>query len=157
MIVAKTFRWEGAHRLPWHDGLCSNLHGHSYRMVVEVEGPPDDRGMVIDFKEIKRIIKPLVEQWDHATFVHEEDAELLDVLFKTGWKHFVLPYDSTSENVARFAADYLCTEAGDALRARGLTSVRVTVQETETCYAVYARTVGAETAVTKDDLIAASS
>ncbi|MBW2736594.1 MAG: 6-carboxytetrahydropterin synthase [Deltaproteobacteria bacterium] len=141
MKVAKKFQWEGAHRLPWHEGLCSNLHGHSYRMVVEVEGSLDEHGMVIDFTDIKRIITLLTKQWDHATLVHEEDTELLDVLLRAGWKHFVLPYDSTAENVARFAADFFCAEAADALRSRGLSTVRVTVHETETCYAVYTRAV----------------
>ena len=125
-------------------------------MVVEVEGPIDDRGMVIDFQAIKRIIKPLIAKWDHATLVHAEDTELLDVLNQTSWKHFILPYDTTSENVARYAADFLCIEGREVLRTRGLTSVNVTVQETETCYAVYTRAVEAETDVAVDDLIAAS-
>ena len=34
MKVAKRFRWEGAHRLPWHAGLCRHLHGHSYALTV---------------------------------------------------------------------------------------------------------------------------
>jgi 6-pyruvoyltetrahydropterin/6-carboxytetrahydropterin synthase len=115
-------------------------------MTVEVEGATDAQGMVIDFKAIKQVLKPLVEAWDHATLVHSGDEELLGMLRQHGWKHFVLPFDSTSENVARFAADYLCQEAGDALRTRGITSVRVCLQETETCYATYARAVDAESA-----------
>lgn len=43
MIVAKQFRWEGAHRLPWHDGLCKNNHGHSYKMEASVDGAVDAR------------------------------------------------------------------------------------------------------------------
>jgi 6-pyruvoyltetrahydropterin/6-carboxytetrahydropterin synthase len=144
MTVAKTFRWEGAHRLPWHDGLCSNLHGHSYRMIVEIEGSPDNHGMVIDFNEIKKILSPLVEQWDHATLVHTRDTELLEIVQQQGWKHFVLPYDSTSENVARFAADYFCTAGATEIQSRGLTTVRVIVQETRTCQAEYSRPLKTE-------------
>ncbi len=75
MKIAKRFRWEAAHRLPWHEGLCRNLHGHSYRMTVELEGEPDARGMVLDFKHLKRVLKPLVDAWDHAILVAESDAE----------------------------------------------------------------------------------
>ena len=135
MRVAKRFRWEAAHRLPWHDGPCRHLHGHSYAMEVTVEGPVDAQGMVIDFQEVKRAIKPLVEAWDHSTFVAQNDAELLGVLQQTGWRHYVLPYDSTSENLAQYAADHLCRDAADAFARLGVTSVRVRVQETETCYA----------------------
>ena len=38
MKVAKEFRWEMAHRLQHHKGKCSNLHGHSYKMIVEFKG-----------------------------------------------------------------------------------------------------------------------
>ena len=40
MKIAKEFRWEMGHRLPEHFGLCKNIHGHSYKMVVEFEGEP---------------------------------------------------------------------------------------------------------------------
>jgi len=135
MRVAKRFRWEAAHRLPWHDGPCRHLHGHSYRMEVVVEGPVDTKGMVIDFKDVKSALKPLVDAWDHATLVAHDDDELLSVLAQTGWRHYVLPFDSTSENVARYAADHLCRAAAETFARVGVTSVRVRVEETETCYA----------------------
>ena len=133
--VAKQFRWEGAHRLPWHDGGCSSLHGHSYRMVVELEGEPDERGMLIDFKDMKRVLKPLVEAWYHATLVAEYDTDLQHALQQLGSKYFILPFDSTSENLCAFVADYLEREGQEALRQHCITKVCVTVQETETCYA----------------------
>ena len=45
-------------------------------MVVEVVGEPDERGMVIDFQEIKKVLNPLVEAWDHAVLVADQDTEL---------------------------------------------------------------------------------
>ena len=146
MRVAKRFRWEGAHRLPWHDGPCRNLHGHSYSMEVVVEGPIDSRGMVIDFKDVKAALKPLVEAWDHATFVAHDDDELLGVMEQTGWKHYVLPFDSTSENLAQYAAEHLCREAADVFARLGVASVLVRLQETETCYAETVVHVGAQSA-----------
>jgi len=49
MKIAKEFRWEMGHRLPEHTGLCRNIHGHSYRMVVEITGDVLANGMIIDF------------------------------------------------------------------------------------------------------------
>jgi 6-pyruvoyltetrahydropterin/6-carboxytetrahydropterin synthase len=135
MTAAKHFRWEGAHRLPWYDGACKNLHGHSYRMTVALDGEPDARGMLIDFKEVKRILKPLVDAWDHATLIAADDAPLLAAVRGLDTKHFVLPGDTTSENLCRFVADYLGTEALDVLRRHGITTLRVRIEETETCYA----------------------
>lgn len=141
MKIAKRFRWEAAHRLPWHEGVCCNLHGHSYRMVVELEGTPDARGMLLDFKHLKKALMPLVDAWDHATLVASDDADLLRVMQQTGWKHVVLPFDTTAENLSRYVARYLCETAADLMQAHHIHVVRVRVAETETCYAEAEETV----------------
>ncbi|WP_115373198.1 6-pyruvoyl trahydropterin synthase family protein [Adhaeribacter pallidiroseus] len=69
MKIAKQFRWEGAHRLPNHKGNCKNLHGHSYAMIIQIEGTPNAEGILVDFADIKRILTPLIDAWDHATLV----------------------------------------------------------------------------------------
>lgn len=135
MKIAKQFRWEAAHRLPWHEGVCKNLHGHSYRMFVELEGTADGRGMVMDFKQLKALLAPLVEAWDHATLVAASDAELREVLCGAGWKHAVLPYDTTAENLSTYVADYLCAHAAAELLDHRIHTLRVRIAETETCYA----------------------
>ena len=137
MKVAKEFRWEAAHRLPGHDGGCRHLHGHSYRMTVELTGPLGEHGMVADFHEIKSWLRPLIADWDHATLVADTDQELLDVVRSHGWRHAVLPFDTTAENLCRFAAEFVVGTAGDRLETIGVTRVRVRVMETETCYAEY--------------------
>lgn len=69
--VCKTFKFEAAHQLPNHDGKCRNLHGHSYRVEVEAEGPvrrsdgEPDEGMVLDFAVLKAAWLPLFQQLDH--------------------------------------------------------------------------------------------
>ena len=147
MKIAKRFRWEAAHRLPWHEGICRNLHGHSYRMVVELEGDPDARGMVLDFQHLKRELQPLIEAWDHALLIDESDAELMAVARQTGWKHAVLPFDTTAENLSAYVAAYLCEHAAEMLRAHGIRSVRVRLEETETCYAEAEQAVATEVQV----------
>lgn len=135
MKAAKLFRWEAAHRLPWYDGPCSHLHGHSYRMLVEVEGTPDERGMLIDFKDLKALVGPLVKAWDHATLVGQDDRALYDACQALGTKLFVFPFDTTSENLCRYVADYLRDQAADVLAEQGITRVTIRLNETETCYA----------------------
>ncbi len=149
MKIAKRFRWEAAHRLPWHEGLCRNLHGHSYRMVVELEGEPDARGMVLDFQHLKKALAPLIDAWDHAILVDENDAQLMAVATQTGWKHAVLPFDTTAENLSDYVAAYLCEHAAEMLQTHRIRRVRVRLEETEMCYAEAERTV-AERAVASE-------
>jgi 6-pyruvoyltetrahydropterin/6-carboxytetrahydropterin synthase len=135
MKVAKRFRWEGAHRLPWHTEGCQHLHGHSYQMWVELSGEVPAQGMFIDFKEIKTILDPLVSAWDHAILVAESDEQLLAAIDLLASKHHVLPYDTTSENLCQYVADYLLTQASDLLVAHNIGTIKVKLQETETCFA----------------------
>ncbi|MEQ9103056.1 MAG: 6-carboxytetrahydropterin synthase [Rhodothermales bacterium] len=141
MKIAKRFRWEGAHRLPWHEGRCRDLHGHSYTMFVELEGEPDENGLLVDFKHVKNALAPLVDAWDHSTLVAAGDAKLLGIMQDAGWRHAVLPYDTTAENICIFVADHLIETSIDMLRARRIHAVRVRVQETETCWAEAERRV----------------
>ena len=135
MKVAKKFRWEGAHRLPWHTDGCQNLHGHSYQMWVELSGPTGMNGMLIEFKEIKKVLAPLVKSWDHGVLVADSDAELLQAIALLKSKHYILPFDTTSENICLFVIDYLCSNALDVLLQHNIERVYVKLQETETCYA----------------------
>jgi len=100
MKIAKEFRWEMGHRLPNHPGHCRNLHGHSYRMVVEIEGEMNpNTGMVIDFADLKAIVKPLVDELDHAFLCQESDVEVKELLEKNDWKRVMIPVPSTVENI----------------------------------------------------------
>lgn len=69
IVVAKEFRFEAAHKLPYHDGKCRGLHGHSYRFTLEVRGDlvlsGPKYGMVIDYKDIGSVAKEILEKLDH--------------------------------------------------------------------------------------------
>lgn len=100
MKIAKEFRWEMGHRLPAHDGHCKHLHGHSYRLVVEVEGDLNpETGMVIDFGYISTIVKPFLNELDHAFLCEEDDHEVRAFLEKMDFKRYLIPYASTVENI----------------------------------------------------------
>ena len=66
--LIKTFRFEAAHSLTGvpEGHKCRRIHGHSYRLDVHVEGPVDEAsGMVMDFHEIQKVVKPIIEELDH--------------------------------------------------------------------------------------------
>ena len=64
--VTRSFTFEAAHQLPWHEGKCRHLHGHSYRLEVTVEGPVGDHGIVVDFADIKAVVKrDVIAAYDH--------------------------------------------------------------------------------------------
>ena len=69
ITVTKKFEFEAAHYLPDYDGLCGNLHGHSYKMEVEVEkGNIEDSYMVIDFSRLKSIVVDnILHRLDHGS------------------------------------------------------------------------------------------
>jgi 6-pyruvoyltetrahydropterin/6-carboxytetrahydropterin synthase len=67
MIVTKVFTFEAAHKLEGYDGKCANLHGHRYKLEVSVKGDVGADGMVMDFKEIKKIVQEMViSKLDHG-------------------------------------------------------------------------------------------
>ena len=67
MEICKEFKFEASHVLPYHKGLCSNLHGHSWKLTVYVRGPVDEEtGMVVDYGDIKSSIQPIIDDLDHA-------------------------------------------------------------------------------------------
>jgi 6-pyruvoyltetrahydropterin/6-carboxytetrahydropterin synthase len=96
-----------AHALPGHDGLCSNIHGHSYELLVTLIGEPVNDssspkyGMVIDFKDLKRIIKGLiVDELDHSMVLRTDaPKELIEVLKKNYERILLVDYQPTSENM----------------------------------------------------------
>ena len=70
--VTKEFDFETAHALDGYNGKCKDIHGHSYHLTVTVKGEvindqtdPKD-GMVLDFKDLKSIIKTKIDPiFDH--------------------------------------------------------------------------------------------
>lgn len=68
MEIFKEFTFEAAHRLPMvpEGHKCGRLHGHSYRITLHVQGPiHPNAGWVMDFGDVKKAFKPLLNQLDH--------------------------------------------------------------------------------------------
>ena len=104
--ITKQFNFETAHALYGYDGLCKNVHGHSYKLDVTVIGKPIDdpnhkkNGMLIDFSELKKIVqKKIVSVFDHAIILNvlSPHKDLADSLEKKGHKVVRVNYQPTCE------------------------------------------------------------
>jgi 6-pyruvoyltetrahydropterin/6-carboxytetrahydropterin synthase len=135
MKIAKEFRWEMGHRLPNHEGECRNIHGHSYKMIVELEGVPNkENGMIIDFYDLGIIIKPILEKYDHSFLVMNSDKVVLDFLKKNKMKRVVVDYIATVENICD---SFLKIFSGKlkSKKFNNIKSVTVKIFETPNSYA----------------------
>ena len=137
LIVTKTVSFDAAHLLTGHGGQCKNLHGHTYSVTVELSNahpmPDQPNDMVMDFKELKNVLKEdIVAACDHA-FLYDTQSEvetdIADTLKRHGLRIYPLPYRSTSENLARHFFDKIA--------AKGLPVTAVSVRETPESCATY--------------------
>lgn len=68
MNITKKFTFDCAHKLINYDGKCKNLHGHTYTLLITVQGRVDKKsGMIIDFGILKNIVnEKVIDVFDHA-------------------------------------------------------------------------------------------
>src|SRR3954463_14834136 len=94
-------------QLPRHQGKCRNLHGHSYRLEVSVEGPLNEHGIVMDFADVKAVVgREIIDRYDHTYLNDLMDNPTAEVIAQAVWK---------------------------SLEAAGLPIVAVRLWETENC------------------------
>ncbi|OGV62117.1 MAG: 6-carboxytetrahydropterin synthase QueD [Lentisphaerae bacterium RIFOXYC12_FULL_60_16] len=111
--------FSAAHHLRGYAGSCEEMHGHNWEIEVFVGGDHlDDTGMLIDFRELKRLVAHLMDQLDH------KDLNTLE-MFRT--------INPSSEHIAR----YLYRGLAASLTDPRITVRRVRVFETPSCSACY--------------------
>lgn len=116
--LGKIFEFDAAHELPYHQGKCKNLHGHRYRLLIEIGGTINELnlspecGMVMDYGKLKEIVEPLIiERMDHA------------------YLNDILP-NPTAENMVVYIATFV-----KSLLTVDLKLTKVVLWETPTSYA----------------------
>jgi len=136
--ITKEFKFETAHALPGYDGLCKNIHGHSYELLVTVAGYPIEekdhpkRGMVMDFGDLKKIVRKLiVEPFDHALVLRSDVSESLVTELKKHYEKLILlDYQPTSEMMLNDFAGRIKTDLPKNVELKHLM-----LRETVTSYA----------------------
>jgi 6-pyruvoyltetrahydropterin/6-carboxytetrahydropterin synthase len=127
-----------AHALFGYDGPCKNIHGHTYHLSVTLIGTPiqDNSdvklGMVIDFGDLKKVVKEtILDKFDHALVLNESapysKSEVITSEFE---KVMLVPYQPTCENLLLHFVELM---QGHFNNEPDLVSIRL--EETPTSYA----------------------
>ena len=125
------------HRLLNYPGKCRHLHGHNGRAIITFKAAQlDQRGMVLDFSEIKRVVSRWIdENLDHRMVLSRTDPAV-PVLQSMNEPMYLMDANPTAENIARLIFD--------VARERGFPVEEVRLWETPHCYARYCPERGPE-------------
>lgn len=135
-ILKAEHSFDSAHFLSGYDGKCSNIHGHRWRVEVEVQsetlvhgGQLD--GMIIDFGDLKKDVKAMIDSYDHALIVQKGTMRdvTLNCIKQDGFNVIEVDFRPTAENFAWFFFK-LIKDIGYQVK-------RTTVYETPTNSATY--------------------
>jgi|TARA_B110000196_G_scaffold315167_1_gene324384 6-pyruvoyltetrahydropterin/6-carboxytetrahydropterin synthase len=134
--ITKEFKFEMAHALHGYDGLCKNIHGHSYKLWVTIRGKVRQEkahkkdGMVMDFDVLKSFVKPeIINKYDHSLVLNANSPHA-EIDFSAFEKVFFLPYQPTSENLVTDFALKIKSKLPE-----GIELYRVVLSETATSFA----------------------
>ncbi len=129
-FVTREIHFCYGHRLLRYEGKCRHLHGHNGKATITLRSESlDQRGMVLDFSEIKRTLSAWIDETlDHRMILHCEDPAI-PLFRQLGEPLFVMEENPTAENIARL----ICRQA----QQLGLPVVKVELWETPQCSAVY--------------------
>ena len=128
--VTKTISFCYGHRLLNYEGKCRHLHGHNGRVEIRLSAKKlDRRGIVVDFGDVKAIVKNFVDQkLDHRMILCEKDS-IVPVLRARGEPYFLMKENPTAEAIAKLLYDFA--------RSKKLPVLTVRLWETDTSFAEY--------------------
>lgn len=124
--------FDSAHFLAGYDGKCSNIHGHRWRVVIEVAKENlNEGGMVIDFTDLKKELKEFVDNLDHSLIIEKNSLRYVTfkALAEDGFKIVEVDFRPTAENFAKYFFD--------EFKNKGYCMKSVEVYETPKNCAVY--------------------
>ena len=129
-LVTKRIEFCYGHRLLDYDGVCKHPHGHNAIVEVDVRTDNlDSRNMVVDFSDIKKIVKGWIDrELDHKMILRHDDP-LVAPLQALGEPVYIVDSNPTVERIAKLIFDHA--------KAEGIGVVAVRVWETPTSIAAY--------------------
>ena len=152
-IDKEYLKFSAAHFLIFPDGSAERLHGHNYRVYVDLEGRLDEHGLVIDFKEVKPVVRELVDELDEHWLLPGEHPELridrredgvVEVRYRERYYAapsedvIVLPINNTSaENFATWVGREVHRRLAQRFPDLEIRDLRVGVEETQGQRGVY--------------------
>lgn len=135
LTIMRRIKFCAGHRLYGHGGKCEHFHGHNYVADFFVQGDEQDSvGRVIDFSDLKKRVKGWIdEHWDHSFLIHQDDDNARKALeMVKPCRFFVMPYNPTAENMAKYLLEEM---APIALADSGARATQVRIWETEEAFA----------------------
>lgn len=126
-----------AHALHHYQGLCRNIHGHSYQLDVTIKGEISTKensstvGMVMDFSELKKIVQDfIINQFDHSLVLNVATSnEMIEILKQQYEKVVIVNYQPTSENLVLQFVDIISKHLPDNVKLYA-----IKLKETETSF-----------------------
>lgn len=136
--VTKEFSFDMAHALLGYQGLCKNIHGHTYSLKVTVKGKVHEElkdenfGFVVDFSELKKIVKEVViDHYDHFLVLHAESPILQEMDVRAFYERVrIVDFQPSCENLL---LDILQRLKSDF--PKSLSLVKLRLDETPTSFA----------------------
>jgi 6-pyruvoyltetrahydropterin/6-carboxytetrahydropterin synthase len=128
--IVKSVSFCYGHRLLNYVGPCQHLHGHNAKVDIMLASEElDERGMVMDFGDVKRTLKAWIDQTLDHTLLLAKDDPLVSMLDQQGEKFFLMDENPTAENIAKLIFSYA--------QAQNFPVKSVTVWESDTSFARY--------------------
>lgn len=123
------------HRVVGHATKCRHLHGHNYRIHFTIEADElNELGMVLDFGDIKKyLVEWLEDNWDHKMLIWHEDPKLSVLINNFPEDIVITGFNPTAENLA----EALVVVVAPMLLPKGTRLVKVKIEETRKCSAIY--------------------
>ena len=119
-LISREYSFSAAHRIEGHP-KCGRLHGHNYQVVVTVKCLSEDLpadGMLIDYGELDKIVKPIVDQMDHRYIVSQSNHAAGDPYEKAALQRGdAFPLNAPA-STGEYLAAFLWGEIWDALQSR---------------------------------------
>lgn len=137
MFILKAEKsFDSAHFLKGYDGKCRNIHGHRWKVIVEVQSEKliekgELRSMVVDFGDLKDDIKEIADYFDHSLIIEKDslNIEIVNLLKKDNFSIIEVDFRPTAEEFSKHIYELMSEKNYDVKR--------VTVYETPNNSATY--------------------
>lgn len=152
-VEKEYLKFSAAHFLIFPDGSAERLHGHNYRVYVEIDGSLSEHGLVVDFIQVKPVIRELCDGLDEHWLIPGEHEELtyaergdgvIEVRYRERYYAapvadvLVLPINNTSaENLSAWFGRQLLERLNERFPSVEIRELRVAVEETAGQRGVY--------------------
>lgn len=106
--------FDASHFLKGYEGVCKNLHGHRWRVIIKVQSvslhtDQQVRGMIVDFTQLKKDLKEVTDYFDHSLIVEKNTMKgsTVQAMQEEGFRLAEVEFRPTAENFSRYFYDKL--------------------------------------------------